>query len=67
MTDTPTQSKNLMPMLTASAVTLGGAATTILIYAIQQITGVTLPEQVDDAVLVIVESVFAFAAHRLTT
>jgi hypothetical protein len=62
----PALNKNMLPMITASAVTLGGAATTILIYIIQQTTGITLPEQVDEAILVLIESAFAFGAHRLT-
>ena len=67
MTDTSSLNKNLAPFVTASSVTLGGAATTILIYIIQQLSGITLPESVDEAILVLIESAFAFTAHRLTS
>lgn len=58
--------RNLMPMVTASTVTLAGAAVTIFSYIMHVSFGVGWPDEVEKALLVIVEAVFAFAAHRLT-
>lgn len=63
----PAPNKNFGALLTASAVTLAGAAVTIITYALQQLTHQTLPESVDQALLVLVEAIFAFAAHRATS
>ena len=59
-------SRNLMPLVTASTVTLAGAVVTIITFIIHQLTHQALPEEVEQAILVLVEAGFAFAAHRLT-
>lgn len=71
MTDTqqqvrqaPIQSNNMGPLITASVVTMGGAVTTVITYILQQVFQLTLPQEVDGAILVIIEAVLAWASHR---
>jgi hypothetical protein len=65
MTNTAPPNKNTAPMVTASIVTLGGSATTIILYIIQSMTGDALPEPVSNAVLVVVSAALAFISHRV--
>lgn len=59
-------SKNLMPFVTGSAVALAGAVVTIMSYIIHVHYGLGLPDEVEKAMMTIVEAVFAFSVHRLT-
>lgn len=62
-----TPNKNLMPMVTASAVTLAGAFVTIISYIIHVHYGEGLPDEIEKAMLTIFEALIAFGVHRLTT
>jgi hypothetical protein len=65
MSNAPSPNKNTAPMVTASIVTLGGSATTIILYIVQSMTGNALPEPVSNAALVVVSAVLAFIIHRV--
>jgi len=67
MSDILPTNKNVMPFVTASAVTMAGAVATILSYIIHVHYGLGLPDEVEKSMLVILEAAFAFGAHRLTT
>ncbi len=58
--------KNILPFVTASAVTMAGAVVTIISYVIHVHYRIGLPDEVEKAMLVLVEAAFAFGAHRLT-
>ena len=59
--------KNVLPMVTASAVTLAGAVVTIVSYVIHVHYQIGLPDEVEKAMLTIFEASIAFGAHRLTS
>lgn len=65
MTDQPLN-KNIMPMVTASGVTLAGAIVTIVSYFIHVHYQLGLPDEVEKAMMAILEAVVAFGVHRLT-
>lgn len=68
MTDQPpSMNKNLMPIITASTVTIAGAAITIISYIIHVHYQVGLPDEVEKSMMTIAEAVIAFGAHRLTS
>lgn len=64
---TPTLNKNIGPLMTASSVGFAGAFVTIISYIIHVHYGLGLPDEVEKSMMTIVESVFAFGAHRLTS
>lgn len=67
MSDTPQTNKNLLPLVTASTTILAGAVVTILVYIIHTLWHMALPEEVENAILVLAEAGCAFVTHRLTT
>ena len=67
MSDAPTLNKNIMPLVTGSAVALAGAVVTIISYIIHVHYQQGLPDEVEKAMMTIVEALFAFGAHRLTS
>lgn len=66
MTDM-TPNKNLMPLVTGSAVALAGAVGTIASYIIHVHYGIGLPDEVEKSMLTILEALFAYSVHRLTS
>lgn len=69
MTDQPITpvNKNLFPMVTASSAALAGALVTVISYFIHVHYQLGLPDEVEKAIMTIIEFFVVFTAHRLTS